>query len=171
MIKLIIIFILTVVNLYAFSYVITTEELNENIEEKFPLEKKLLFSKFNFSNPKLTIKKENNIILFACDTQSSSFVLKDGSVPVFRIYARSDIRYDGANIYLKKIKVDKIENNNLSESLEKKLIIAAEMLLNFYFSKKPIYKLKDGSFAMQTANNIIKDVVIDKGVIKVFLLE
>ena len=171
MIRFILVVFLTVINAYSFSYIITTKELNENIEKKFPLEKKIFFSKFVFSHPQLTIDKKSDLILFACDTQSSSFILKDGSTPVFRIYARSDIKYDGENIYLKKIKINKIKNNHLSEKLEKKLTLAVELLLNVYFSKKPIYKLKNTSYTMQTVNSVITDVVIDNEVIKVLILE
>jgi len=64
MIKLLVIFFLTLIEAYAFSYVIATNELNENIKKKFPLEKKILFSKFIFSNPHLTIDKKSNLIFF-----------------------------------------------------------------------------------------------------------
>lgn len=158
-------------DIYAFSYIITTSELNENIEKKFPLEKKFLFSKFIFSEPKLQIDEESNLILFSSKVENPSFVLKDGSVPVFTIYAKSSIKYDGKNIYLQKIKIEKIENEHLSHSLQKKFIIASELLLNIYFSKKPIYKLEDASLSLQTANTMISDVIIQNGVIEVLILE
>jgi len=157
--------------LYAFSYLITPKELNENINKKFPIEKKFLFSKFLFSNPEITIDKKNNLVQFICNAQSPSFVLKDGTSPVFRIYAKSDIRYNGESIYLKDIKIGHIENKFLSSENEQKLILASELLLNMYFTRKPIYKLADASYVVQTANTIINDVLIDDGVIKVLILE
>jgi len=171
MIKYLLAFFVISTNIFAFSYVITPIELNTNIEKKFPLEKKFLFSRFVFFNPELTIDKEDNLINFVCEAKSPSFVLEDGTVPTFKIFAKSDVKYNGKNIYLEDIKIDKIENKNLSPNIEKKLILATEFLFNIYFSKKPIYKLEDAGYALQTANTMIDDVIIDNGNIKILILE
>jgi len=169
--KLLVGLILAYINLYAFSYTITANELNENINKKFPIEKKIFLSKFLFSNPKFEIEKKSDLILFECNVSNSSITLKDGTVPVFRVYAKSDIRYDGKNIYLKKIDIEHIENEKISPKLENKLKVGISLLLNLYFSKKPIYKISEASYSMKIANSVIDDVIIKDGVIKLLILE
>ncbi len=169
--KFLIVLLLAYINLYAFSYTITSNELNENITKKFPIEKKIFLSKFLFSNPKFEIEKESDLILFECDVSNSSISLNDGTIPIFRVYAKSDIRYDGQNIYLKKIEIEHIKNGKISPKLEKKLKVGISLLLNLYFSKKPIYKINEASYSMKIANSVIDDVIIKDGVIKLLILE
>jgi hypothetical protein len=169
--RLLIVLLLAYINLYAFSYTITANELNKNISKKFPIEKKIFLSKFLFSNPKFEIEKASNLILFECDVSNSSISLNDGTVPIFRVYAKSAIRYDGQNIYLKKIEIERIKNEKVSAKLEKKLKIGISLLLNLYFSKKPIYKISEASYSMKIANSVIDDVIIKDGVIKLLILE
>jgi len=169
--KFLIIFILAYINLYAFSYTITANELNENITKKFPIEKKIFLSKFLFSNPKFKIQRVSDLILFECDVSNSSISFDNGKVPIFRVYAKSDIRYDGKNIYLKKIEIERIENEKISPKLEEKLKLGISLLLNLYFSKKPIYKMSEASYSMKIANNVIDNVIINDGVIKLLILE
>jgi hypothetical protein len=169
--RLLIILLLAYINLYAFSYTITANELNEKITKKFPIEKKIFLSKFLFSNPKFKIEKSSDLILFECDVSNSSISLDDGTIPIFRVYAKSDIRYDGQNIYLKKIEIERIKNEKVSPKLEKKLKMGISLLLNVYFSKKPIYKVSEASYSMKIANSVIDDVIIKDGVIKLLILE
>jgi len=169
--RLLIVLLLASIHLYAFSYTITANELNENITKKFPIEKKIFLSKFLFSNPKFEIEKASDLILFECDVSNSSISLADGTVPIFRVYAKSDIRYDGQNIYLKKIKIERIKNEKISPKLENKLKLGISLLLNLYFSKKPIYKINEASYSMKIANSVIDDVTIKDGVIKLLILE
>jgi hypothetical protein len=166
-VKKILLCLLLFSNLVAFEYIITAKELNHSIEKKFPIEKKILFSKFIFSDPKLSIDKKSNFIFFICNISNSAFVLENGELPVFKVFAKSDIRYDGKNIYLKNIKIEHISNKHLSKKLEKKLIFSSEALLNLYFSKKAIYKIENASAAVQLVNSVIEDVIIKDGVIKV----
>jgi len=169
--RLLIILLLAYIHLYAFSYTITANELNENISKKFPIEKKIFLSKFLFSNPQFKIEKSSDLILFECDVSNSSISLDDGTIPIFRVYAKSSIRYDGQNIYLKKIEIKKIKNEKISPELEKKLKVGISLLLNLYFSKKPIYKISEASYSMKIANSVIDDVLIKDGVIKLLILE
>jgi len=169
--RLLIVLLLAYINLYAFSYTITANELNDNINKKFPIEKKIFLSKFVFSNPKFKIERVSDLILFECDVSNSSISLNDGTIPVFRVYARSDIGYDGQNIYLKKIEIERIENEKISPKLEKKLKVGISLLLNVYFSKKPIYKINEASYSIKIANSVIDDVIIKDGVIKLLILE
>ena len=157
--------------MYAFSYLISAKELNANIQTKFPIEKRFLLSKFIFSKPKLEIDKKTDLIFFECDAYNTSIVLDDGETPVFRVYAKSDIRYDGDNLYLEKVKIDKIQNKHLSKSLEENLIIGMEFLLNVYFDKKPIYSLEDSTYSLELAKSMISDVVVDDGNIKILIME
>jgi len=169
--KFLIVLLLAYINLYAFSYTITSNELNENITKKFPIEKKIFLSKFLFSNPKFKIQRVSDLILFECDVSNSSISLDDGTIPIFRVYAKSDIRYDGQNIYLKKIEIEHIKNGKISPKLEKKLKVGISLLLNLYFSKKSIYKINEASYSMKIANSVIDDVIIKNGVIKLLILE
>jgi len=169
--KFLIVLLLAYINLYAFSYTITSNELNENITKKFPIEKKIFLSKFLFSNPKFKIQRVSDLILFECDVSNSSISLDDGTIPIFRVYAKSDIRYDGQNIYLKKIEIEHIKNGKISPKLEKKLKVGISLLLNLYFSKKSIYKINEASYSMKIANIVIDDVIIKNGVIKLLILE
>jgi len=93
--KYLLLILLSFIQLHAFSYIVTSKELNENINKKFPIEKNVFLSKAIFSHPSLKIDKNTNLILFACDVSNTAFVLDNGEVPVFRIFAKSDIRYDG----------------------------------------------------------------------------
>jgi len=169
--RLLIVLLLASIHLYAFSYTITANELNENITKKFPIEKKIFLSKFIFSNPKFKIERVSDLILFECNVSNSSISLNDGTIPTFRVYAKSDIRYDGQNIYLKKIDIQRIQNEKVSPKLEKKLKVGISLLLNLYFSKKPIYKISEASYSMKIANSVIDDVIIKDGVIKLLILE
>jgi len=169
--RLLIVLLLVYINLYAFNYTITANELNENITKKFPIEKKIFLSKFIFSNPKFKIQRVSDLILFECDVSNTSISLNDGTIPTFRVYAKSGIRYDGQNIYLKKIEIEQIKNEKITPKLEKKLKIGISLLLNVYFSKKPIYKMSEASYSMKIANTVIDDVIIKDGVIKLLILE
>ncbi len=169
--KFLLLFTLSFLHLYAFSYIITARELDKNIHEKFPIEKSFVFSKFIFSNPSLSIKKKSNLIYFECDAYNSSLVTDDGKSPIFRIYARSDIRYENGNIFLTKIHIDKITNDNLSPKLEEKLIKGTEFLLKLYFSKKPIYTINNTTYAVKIAKSMIDDIIVADGVVKITFLE
>lgn len=158
------------ISLGAFDYVITPSELNENVSRKFPIEKKFIFTKFLFSNPKLEIDKQTNMINFICDVKNPS-VFVEGKNPTFQVFGSSDIKYDGQSIYLKEVKIHHIQNKFLTPTMELKLIKATELLLSIYFSQKPIFKITEAGYALKTANSFISDVVIEDGNIKVLLLE
>lgn len=157
--------------LLAFDYIITPKELNEKIQQKFPLEKKFLFSTLTFSNPNLSIYKENNFINFDCDVQSPALRLEDGSVAKFKVFGTSSINYDGDNIYLENVKIEQIQNNSLSPQFAQKVKGATSLLLNLYFAQKPIFKLDEANLAIQAVKPFISNVIIEDGVIKVLLLE
>lgn len=165
--KFLIVFLLFVVNIYGFTYVITPQEMNENINKKFPIETKLFFAKFSFSNPVIKIDKEKNFIIFICDIESPSFVLVDGSTPKIRFFTTSEIKYKNKKIYLKNIVVDKIQNKYLSKKMQEKLILVAEILLNSYFDTHAVYDFENANSSIKAISDVITGIVIDKGVVKI----
>jgi hypothetical protein len=165
--RILFLFFMLYAHLMAFEYVITSSELNNSVAKKFPIERSLLFSKFIFAHPNFTIDKKSNTILFSCEVTNNAFVLNNGDIPIFKVYTKSAIRYDGDSIYLKNIEVEHIYNKYISPQLEKQLIMSSEVLLNLYFSKRAIYRLDNANYAIRVMHSAIRDIVIDDGAIKV----
>ena len=159
----------SVMNLYAISYSISSHTLNENVEKKFPIEKKLLMSTFVFSNPKISIDKKEDIIHFECEAFNKALVSGTGEPLVLKVYASSNIIYKNGDVYLKNIKVKNIQNQYISQKLEKKLIFTSQTILNLYFANKPIYSISKSNYAMKLTLNLIDDIVIDNGELKIIL--
>jgi len=168
--KFLLLLTLSFFHLYALSYTITAKELNENIKTKFPIERAVLFSKFVFSNPLFTLSKKSNEVHFECDAYNPDILMDNGEVAIFRVSARSGISYHDGKIFLTEVHIDKISNADLSKELEQKFIMGAELLLQLYFSKKPIYTLEETNPSVPILKSMINDIIISDGVIKIRLL-
>jgi len=153
-----------------YSYLVKEEVLQERMIKEFPITKQSMFLTFHISNPKLSLDGQKQRFNFTAKLEIPNIRDGAGKVASAVVSLSSRIGYSkGGNLYLKQIKVVKIESDFIGNDMKSMLYGTIESALNEYYKSRPLYSLKDekGIIGM-TVNSITNVVILDEGIKVIF---
>ena len=153
-----------------YSMVVPQQVLQERLSNKFPIVHKTMFLSFHVTHPVIDLDGKRQRLFFSADVSIPNIQDDKGHAVSAKATLSSRIAYSkGGNLYVKKIKVVKLESRHIGKDLRNMLSPAIEEALNQYFRSRPIYSLKDEKGMVGAAVQTIKNVVIvEKGVKIIF---
>ena len=154
----------------AYSMVVSEQALQERLSTEFPIVHKTMFLSFHVSHPLIKLDGTKQRLFFTADITIPNIQDDQGHAVSAKATLSSRIAYSkGGNLYVKKIKVVKLESKHIGKDLRNMLSPTLEEALNQYFKGKPIYSLENEKGMVGAAVQSIKNVVIvDKGVKIIF---
>jgi Protein of unknown function (DUF1439) len=145
---------------------LTQQEIQERLDQKFPLTKKYLFLvDVTYSNPRVTLVSGDDRVRLSLDAALGNLTPSNGD----RIQGSSEVlagvRYDAARyeFYLVDPVIGSLEINGLPESIAPKAQKALQVVIQEYLDHFPIYKLPPTDIKKVTARMILKRVRVDNG--------
>jgi len=158
---------LTLLNAKSYEVVIPQKVLQERVSSSFPIVQETLFLTFKVTDPKIALDGVKQRFNFKAKLLVPNIRDDKGRVVSAVVTLSSRIAYSkGGKLYLRKIKVVKIESDYIPKDMRSMLYGAIESALNDYF-KKEIYNLKDEKGMVGSAVSAIKSVKIVDGGIKI----
>ena len=169
-ILLIITFFISTLFAGGYSMVVPQQALQERLSAEFPIVHKTMFLSFHVTHPLIDLDGKKQRLFFTADITIPNIQDEKGNAVSAKATLSSRIAYSkGGNLYVKKIKVVKLESKHIGKDLRNMLSPTLEEALNQYFKGKPIYSLKNEKGMVGAAVQSIKNVVIvDKGVKIIF---
>jgi hypothetical protein len=147
---------------------LTQEQLQEQLDRGFPLEKGLLILKVRLSNPKVALKNGSDRIHFSVDAGTDIQI--EGLTPRGTGTIATRIRYspeEGA-FYMSdpdlSLRVDGMKAEKTDTISE-----VANILIKEYAAAYPVYRLKDDDVKQNVARMVLKDVKVESGVLRLCL--
>jgi hypothetical protein len=136
--------------------VISQAQIQEIVDQKFPIEKNLGFAKINLESPSIYFKNEN----IGIRLNYSGSILKKSASGVVDINSQIIYRQDKGAFYLSNFNIDEIAINEASFSDKEKIKTTVSNVLSFYLDDYPIYTLKQKDFKQNLAKLLLKDVKV-----------
>ena len=153
-----------------YSYLIKEEVLQQRMLKEFPITKESMFLIFYISDPKLSLDGQKQRFNFTAKLEIPNIRYGEGKAASAVVSLSSRITYSkGGNLFLKEIKVVKIESDFIGDNMKHMLYETIESALTEYYKSRPLYSLKDENGVIGMAVNTITDVVIlDEGIKVIF---
>jgi len=139
--------------------VITQDQLEEKLSEKFPITKKhLLLLHLTYENPELTLLPDNKVrigmdaaVNFSLDGEGEAL---DGGVT-----ALTELRYDHEQqaLYLDNAKIERLDIEGVPNKWEEKVMTLTTEVINLYLKNNPVYELKHRNKKESAAKMLLKD--------------
>lgn len=151
-------------NLFGFSLdydlEISKEQLQIQIEKKFPFSKKKMLTETILTNPKIDLKENDEFIYVNVDVE---ILTMNKSILKANVLAKSKIKFDyeTKDIFLDEPIVLNVDNKFLGEKSEAKISELLTSAINEKFGKMPIYNLDNlKDFKAKQGAKLLKDVKI-----------
>ena len=153
-----------------YSMIVPQKALQERLSNEFPIVHKTMFLSFHVAHPVIKLDGEKQRLYFSADITIPNIQDDQGNAVSAKATLSSRIAYSkGGNLYVKKIKVVKLESKHIGKDLRNMLSPTLAEALNTYFKSRPIYSLENEKGMVGAAVQSIKNVVIvEKGVKIVF---
>ncbi len=163
-------FTFTLLSAQGYEYVVPEKVLQTRLAESFPITKQTLFVTIKISDPQLILDGKKQRFNMKAKLQIPNIQDTSGKVVSAKVSISSRIAYSkGGRLYLRKIKVVKIESPYISKDMEGMLYSTMNKALNEYFKDEPIYNLEHEKGLIGAAVQSIKSVkIVDKGIKIIF---
>jgi len=145
---------------------LTQQEIQERLDQKFPLTKKYLFLiDVTYSNPRVTLVSGDDRVRFSLDAALGNLTPGNGDKVQGSPEVVAGVRYDAARyeFYLVDPVISSLEINGLPESIAPRAQKALQAVIQEYLDHFPIYKLQPTDIKKATAGMIVKRVRVDNG--------
>lgn len=144
-----------------FNYIVKEELLKTRMAQEFPIVKETMFLTFRISDPTLRLDGKKQRFHIRAKLEIPNIRDDKGRVATAYVTFSSRIAYSkGGNLYLRKIKTEKIESDFIGDSMKSMLYGAIDQAMNEYFKSRPVYSLKEEKGLVGMAVKSIKNVVI-----------
>ncbi len=148
----------------------TQGEIQQRLESAFPMEKTFLgFLNIKIQNPRVILQDGSKRIGFQADEISN---LNWNGKPLCATALMSgELRYDATlgQIFLDDFRIDAIKAEGLKEEYASQLKSTATQLAQEYLKRRPVYTLTDTDLKIQAARLLLKNVTVEKGMVRVVL--
>jgi len=153
--------------LLAFEYRVKTEDIQLQINKNLPITKKFLFLTLEITEAIINIDEKSERVAIECHLNSPNIVVKEASLKA-KIIASSEIIFkDNLEFFIEDIIIENIESPYLDVKMKKMLSKSAEVTLNSYFSKYPVYDLKNAPKEIKSYVGMIKEIKLCKSGVNV----
>jgi hypothetical protein len=149
---------------------ITPEQIQERLEKKFPIKKKyLMVLELTLADPEVTLTEGSDRVGFGLSASTNVIVNAEDLEGKARM--TSAIHYDrkeGA-LLLVDPRVEELTISPLDERYRDGVREVANLAAEEYLDAYELYRLDQSDFKQKIAKLIIKDVVVDDGLLKITL--
>ena len=153
-----------------YEFVVPQKVLQTRLDESFSITKETMFLTIKISDPQLRLDGGKQRFNIKAKLQIPNIQESSGQAVSAKVHISSRIAYSkGGRLYLRKIKVLKIESPYISKDMEGLLYSTMNKALNEYFKDEPIYNLAQEKGMIGAAVKSIKSVkIVDKGIKVIF---
>jgi Protein of unknown function (DUF1439) len=146
-----------------YEIIITEAELQEKAGEKFPLSKKyLLIFGVTYKDPVVILEQNaNHRIKVGLTAETEFFVNKNKIMATGNV--SGNLRYDSTRgaFFLDAMKVESFDVSGFPDKYKEKATEAMSEAINEYYSRYPVYTLKDDNLKHIAAKLALKSVIIN----------
>jgi len=145
---------------------VTQQDLQERLDQKFPLTKKYLFLvDVTYSNPRVTLVSGTNRVTFSLDAALGNLSSATSATIQGTAEIVAGVRYDPGRyeFYLVDPAISSFELQGLPESIAPKAQKALQTVIQEYLDHFPIYRLQPTDIRKVTARMILKRVTVENG--------
>ena len=163
-------FTFTLLAAQGYEYVVPETVIQTRLNKSFPISNETMFLTVKISEPRLVLDGKKQRFNIKAKLEIPNIQDTSGKSVSAKVSISSRIAYSkGGKLYLRKIKVVKIESPYISKDMEGVLYSTINKALNEYFRDEPIYNLEHEKGMIGAAVQSIKSVkIVNKGIQVVF---
>lgn len=144
---------------WAFSVVISQNELQAKVAELMPLEKRNFLISLVFSKPKVDLTVGNNQIGISCQLDALALGTLKGSGST-KIIGDLSYQAETGEFFLKNLKINALKIKNLPEEYLPQVTQAIETMAQNALATYPVYRLDENDAKQQLAKSMIQSIEI-----------
>ncbi|WAJ72290.1 DUF1439 domain-containing protein [Catenovulum adriaticum] len=144
---------------WAFSVVISQDELQAKVAELMPLEKRNFLISLVFSKPQVDLAVGNNQIGISCQLDALALGTLEGSGST-KIVGDLSYHAETGEFFFKNLKISTLKIKNLPEEYLPQVTQAIETMLQNALATYPVYRLDENDAKQQLAKSMIQSIEI-----------
>lgn len=144
---------------WAFSVVISQDELQAKVAELMPLEKRNFLISLVFSNPQIDLMVGHNQIGIACQLDAVALGTLTGSGST-KIIGDLSYQAETGEFFLKNLSIDSLQIQNLPDEYLPQVTQVIESVAQNALSAYPVYRLDENDSQQKLAKAMIKSIEI-----------